>query len=117
MLGRNLKLSRNVSCNQSSEKAIVIIVYKVIVANTRADEHLFNSLNSLNLRKKPFVLTVVNLEILAGCGSKTLLVFAQASVFLTFTGGEAEVCGGAAYIVDISLESGKRGKKFCLFNY
>ena len=107
MLGRNLKLPRNVICYKTAEKSVVLIVKEIVKADTRADKHLFNSLYLLYLFEHIHILGVVHLEIFAGGGSKTFARGADSALLLLIARGVTEVCGRTSDVIYVSLEIGK----------
>ena len=58
---------------------------------------------------------MIYLKIFAGLRRKALSALAQTVFQLMCAGGGTEICGGAAYVVDIALEIGERGEKLCFF--
>ena len=114
MLGSHLQLTADVVGNQLSEKALILILNKIVKADARTDKHLFNSLNFTQLAEHCKILTVVNLQGGAGLGSQALFILAKACRQLFLAGRSPEIGGGAAYIVDVALEIGHFGEQLCL---
>ena len=114
MLGRNLKLTRNVMRNKLTEEGIVVIVDKVIKANTRSYKHLFDTRKRLYLTKKMSILAVINLKVLTGSRSKALAILTNTVFKLSVARGITEVGSRTAYVMNIALEIGHFCNDLCL---
>ena len=117
MLGSYLKLSAYVMGHKLTEERVVAVAKHVVKADSRADEYLLYTGYSLNSAEKLGVFALICHKIFAGTGGKTLSVGTNAMLLLLLTGRVAEVCGGAAYVVDISLEVRHSGDLFSLCNH
>ena len=60
MLGCNLKLTAYMMLDKLPHKLIVFILYKIVVADTRTDKHLFYALYITDFTKHSEILAVVN---------------------------------------------------------
>ena len=114
MLGGYLQLTADVMGNQLSEKALVIILDKIIEAYARTNKHLFYAGYGAQLAEHCKILTVVNLQGGTGLGSQALFILAKACSKLFLARWSPEIGGGAAYIVDVALEIGHFGEQLCL---
>ena len=97
------------------EEFIVFIGHYVVIADSAADKNSFNSGKRTKFAENFKIFAVVRNKIGAGSGRKAFFACAKSELFLFFTGRSAEVCGRAAYVMDISFEIGMSGQLFCLF--
>ena len=106
MLGRNLELSRNVVADELAEEGVVGVCHEVVKADSRADEYLFDSGNSLDRLDQIVIFLVIDLEVGAGLGREAFAVRANAAFELFIAGGSAEIRRGTADVVYVTLEIG-----------
>ena len=109
----NLELSADVVFYQLLHKGRVWISDCIIVADARTDKHFLDSLDLAQFAQQVDIFAVVDVHVRTWFWSQTLAVLAQAVFQLLFAGRIAEVCGWAAYIMDISLESRIAGHFLC----
>ena len=112
VLRRDLELARNVMLNQFLEEGIVPVRHHIVVAQTRADENLLDTLDPAQLAQQVEVIRVVSLNVAARRWEQTALVLAAAVRVLLFAGREAEIRRRTADIMDIALEAGHLGDFF-----
>ena len=104
MLRRDLELPGDMVLHQLLEKRRFMVGQKIVKPDTAADEDLFDPRQLPQLSQELEIVTVIGLQIFAGGGEETLLVGAGTVGQLLLTGGLAEICRGAADIVNIALE-------------
>ena len=104
MLGGNLELPADVVLHQLLQKGGVGVGVEVVVADARADKHLFDPRQFAQFAQNADILHVIHLQLRAGLGRQALAVLAQAVFQLLFAGGVAEVGGRAANVVDVSFK-------------
>ncbi len=88
----------------SCKKGGIGVGVEVVVADARADKHLFDPFDAAQLAQQLDILHVVDLQLRAGLGCQTFSVLAQTVFQLLFAGGIAEVCRRSADIVDVSFK-------------
>ena len=91
--------------DQLAEERVVMVGHHVVIAQARAHEYLFYALELAQLAQQVQVIRVIGLEIFACGREQAAFVFAQPVFLLLLAGREAEVCGRAADVVDIALET------------
>ena len=90
---------------QFLEEGVVRVGHQVVEPDTAADEHLFHARQLPHPAQNFKVVAVIHDHVGAGGGSKAVFAAgAHAPQHLLPAGGKAEVCGGAAHIVDVALE-------------
>ena len=104
MLRGDFQLTGNVVLHQLPEKGVLFVRQQIVEADAAADEHLFDAGELPQLAKQCDIVRVVGVHILAGGGVKALPPAAGTLTQLLFTGRVAEICGGAADVVDVALE-------------
>ena len=86
------------------QEGVVLIAHEVIKADAAADKDLLDAGEFPELTKETEIVLMIHLQIFTGSGEQTLAVGAYALGELLGAAGVAEVCRGAAYIMDIALE-------------
>jgi len=109
-------LTADMMANKLFEKLLVIIGDKVIKADTRTYEHLFNLWQSAKLSKERQIIAMVNPCGRAKLGCHTFFIGAGAALCLTLAGVLSKVCGRTANIMNVSLKIGHIGYFFSLVN-
>ena len=109
----NLQLSGNVVLHQLLQEGILFVCQQVVKADAAADKDLLYSGELAQLPQQGNIVAVVGVHVLAGRGVQALPPAAGTLCQLLFTGGMAEIGGGAAYIVDIALEVLVVGHALC----
>ena len=104
MLGCNLKLTRNVASYKLAEEGVVAVVNKVVEANTRPYEHLFDAVYPLDIAKKGCVFGMIDLEIFTRRRREAFSARTNTVFLLLLARGVSKVCGRAANVVYIALE-------------
>ena len=105
VLRSHLQLTGHMVLYQFLEEGVVRVGHQVVEPDTAADEHLFHARQLPHPAQDLQVVAVVHDHVGAGGGGKTVLAAgAHAPQHLLPAGGKAEVCGGAAHIVDVALE-------------
>ena len=105
VLGSHLELTADVVFDQLLQKGGIGVGVEVVVADARADKHLFDPFDAAQLAQQLDRYShVVNLQLRAGLGCQTFSVLAQTVFQLLFAGGIAEVCRRPADIVDVSFK-------------
>ena len=105
VLRGDLQLSGHMVLHQLLEEGIVRVSHQVVEPDAAADEHLFHARQLPHPAQNFKVVAVIHDHVGAGGGGKAVLAAgAHAAQHLLAAGGEAEVCGGAAHIVDVALE-------------
>ena len=94
----------------------VFVCQHIIETDTRTDEHLLHLWNGPQFAQQGNIIAVIRTNILAWFREKALPVWTCALRQLLFAGRETEVCGRAAYIVDIALKVRFLCEKLCLFH-
>ena len=115
MLGSDLQLTADVMAHELSEEVAVLVLQHVVKADAGADENLFDSGYLPQLAQQGKVVAVVCVQIGAGRGGKTAAIGAHALFQLLGAGCVAEIGGGAANVMDVTLEEGMLGEAFNLF--
>ena len=106
VLGGHLQLTGHMVLHQLAQKGSRLVRLDVVKADARADEHLLHPRQGPDLAQQRQIVALVGVQIGACLRGQTGPVLAQPRLFLLFTGGMAEVGGGPAHVVDISLEAG-----------
>ena len=114
VFGRDFQLSADVVFDQLAQEFVRLVVQHVIVADARADEHLFHPFQLAQGAQQIDVLLVGDLEIGAFFPADAVFLRADPLFKLLFAGGVAEVGGGAAHVVNVALEILVRDQLFCL---
>ena len=105
VLRGDLQLAGHMVFYQFLEEGIVRVSHQVVEPDAAADEHLFHARQLPHPAQNFEVVAVIHDHVGAGGGGKAVLAAgAHPAQHLLAAGGEAEVCGRAAHIVDIALE-------------
>ena len=106
VLGRHLQLPAHMMLHQLFEKALVFIANEVIIADAAADEHLFHTRQCAQPAQDAQIFPVVHDDLAAGLRRQAVLAARAHPVFhLLFAAGQAEVCSGAAHVMNVPLET------------
>ena len=111
MLRRDLQLAADVVAAQLGQEGVAFVGHEIIISDAGADEHLFHARNGAHLAKQGNQFFMADAHALAGGGVEALPVPACALAQLAVARGLAEIGRGAAHVVDVALEIGKRGQK------
>ena len=114
MLRRNLQLTRNVVLHKLSEKVLILVEQKIIVANATSYKNLFYIRQFSDTAQNIKVFAVVNAKVFARPGRKALFTLAQSVLLLHFARWSPKVSGRPSYIMYVALKSGHIGKLFRL---
>ena len=96
MLGSNLELTADVVTYQLAKEIILFVKHQIVKANAASNKDLFYARYRFCLLDELGVFGVIDLQVFARCGRKTLAIGANAMLKLTVAGGVAEICGRAA---------------------
>ena len=107
MLGRDLELAGDVVFDKLGEEIVVFILKHVVVSYAAAHKDLFHARYLPQLAQQRQIVGVIRVKVRAGRGRKAAPVGAHAALCLLFAGMMAEVCRGAADVVDVALEIGE----------
>ena len=111
VLGRDLELPADVMAAQLGQKRVALVRHHVVKADARADKDLFDAGERPEPGQQRQQLAVAHAQPLAGRWIEALTVFARALPKLPVAGGHAEVGRGAADVVNVALEVGKRSQQ------
>ena len=104
MLRSNLELTRYMVFYKFSEKAVVLILQKIIVSNARTDKHFFNARKLTDTAEDIKIFLVICNEVFTRLWSKTFFAFTQSVFLLKHTRRMTEISRRTAYIVNISFK-------------
>lgn len=106
VLWGNFELTAYVMHYQLFHELVVLVLDKVIVADSRTDKYFFHALDLAYLAQHGEILGVVNFKCGARLRCKTFLAHAESLGKLFITGGHSEIGCRAAYIVYVAFEIG-----------
>ena len=104
MLRGHLQLPADVVGHQLPEEFRIPVQEHIVIPYAAADKDLLHPRQGPQPPQKLRVFRVVRIQILTRLRGQAAPVFAAAVLLLPGTGGVAEVGGGAAHIVDVSLK-------------
>ena len=104
VLRGHLQLAADVVLDQVGEEFTVFVLQKIVKANPRADENLFDAGDLPQFSQQEKVVCVIRVQIGTWGGGQAVPVLAQAVFALLLAGGPAEIGGGAAHVMDIAFE-------------
>lgn len=115
MLRCDFELAADVVFNKLAEERFVFVIDEVIEPNAGAHKDFFHFGQCAQLAQEGNVIRVVDLHVGAWLREQTLAVFTHADLHLLFAGGLAEVCRGAADVVNVAFKIGILGHFFRFF--
>ena len=114
MFGSNLELTRYMVFYKFSEKAVVLILQKVIISNARTNKHFLDARKFTDTAKDIKIFLVICNNVFARFWSKTFFAFTQSVFLLKHTRRLTEISRRTAYIVNISFKIRHMGELFSL---
>ena len=104
MFWRDLKLTAYMVLYKLTEEGFILIQHKIVKAHTATYKHLFYTRQLAHGAQNRQIVLVVNDKVFASLCADTFLIGAHTEFFLLKTRRVAEVCGRAAYVVDIAFK-------------
>ena len=106
VLRGHLQLSGNMIFHQFGKKFAALVLHHVVKADAGTDEDLLDTRNGAQLPEEFQVIGMVGVQIGAGLGGKASPVFTKTVLLLLGAGEVAEIGGGPAHVVDVTLKAG-----------
>ena len=104
VLRGHLQLAADVVLDQVGEEFTIFVLEKIVKANPRANENLFDARDLPQFSQQEKIIGVIRVQVGTWGGGQAVPVLAQAVFALLLTGGPAEIGGGAAHVMDIAFE-------------
>ena len=114
MLWRQAQLARGVVGGELPDEGVILVEERIVEADAAAHKHLLDAWDLAEFPQQREVALVRDAQGLAGLGAEATAVGAGAGPQLLGAGWDAELGGGATYVVDVPLKVGLVRHQLCL---